>query len=122
MSKARKVAEGNRPAAAAGLAGAVSVLLVALAEWGMDVLDFAANVPDNVQVAGMAVLVALATMVGGVFGKIAQRMTWPDQTHKAAVSLALQLAPEEWAEAVEALGMTREEALEAIGATEDEVP
>ena len=122
MPKTREVVENNRPMAAAGLAGAVSVFLVALAEWGLDVVDVAISVPGNVQVAFMGLMVAVSTLVGAVFGKIAQRATWPDRTHKAAVSFALQLAPEEWAEAVEALGMTRAEALEVIGADETEVP
>lgn len=122
MPKMGEAVQNNRPVAAAGLAGAVSVFLVALAEWGLDVLDVAISVPMNVQVAFMALMVAISTLVGTLFGKIAQRATWPDRTHKAAVSLALQFEPEEWAEAIEALGMTREEALEVIGATEDEVP
>lgn len=122
MLKTREVVQYNRPVAAAGLAGAVSVFLVAIAEWGLDVLNVAVAVPGNVQVAFMGLMVAVSTLVGAAFGKVAQRMTWPDLTHKAAVSLALQMAPEDWREAVEALGMTREEALEVIGADETEVP
>jgi len=122
MPKANGAVQNNRPVAAAGLAGAVSVLLVALAEWGLEVLEVTIAVPGNVQAAFMALMVAISTLVGAWFGRIAQRATWPDRTHKAAVSLALQFEPDEWKEAVTALGMTREEALEVIGATEDEVP
>lgn len=122
MPRAQEAVQNNRPVAAASLAGAVSVFLVALADWGLEVLEVTITVPGNVQAAFMALMVAISTLVGAWFGRIAQRATWPDRTHKAAVSLALQFEPDEWKEAVTALGMTREEALEVIGATEDEVP
>lgn len=121
-AKLKEAASNNPPATAGGLAGAVSALLVALSEWGMDVLQAAVEIPANVEGAFLGLMVIVAGIIGTAFGRIAQRYTWADTTHKAGVAYALQLAPEQWEEALDALGMTREEALALIGVDPDEVP
>ena len=106
----KRALSNNRPVAAGGLAGAVALLLVTLVEWGL--AEFGIQMPPNVELALTLVVVSL---VGGSVGKVAQRHTWAESTHKAAVSFALQLDPEHWAEAIESLGMSRNEAAEVIG-------
>lgn len=118
----KDAAAQNRPAAAGGLAGAVAALLVALSEWGLEALEAIITVPGNVQAAFLALMVVVSGMIGGLIGKLAQRKTWAEDTHKAAVAYALQLNPVQWGEAIESLGMTREEALETIGIDPAEVP
>ena len=116
--KVKGMASNNRPATAGGITGALTALLIALSEWGLNAL----RIPEDVETALTSLLVLIAAAVGTVIGKVAQRYTWAENTHKAAVAYALQLDPQQWSEALAALGISREEALDLIGVNPDEVP
>lgn len=116
------IAQRNRPATAGGIAGAVSAVIYALSEWGLDALTTVTEVPANVQASLLGLVVVVAGFVGTAIGKWAQRHTWAEETHKAGVAYALQLDPEAWGEALSALGLTRDEALTIIGADPEEAP
>lgn len=119
---AKTTMQSNRPATAGGLSGAIAVLIVALADWGLDGLASFLMVPDAVGAAIMGVVVILAGGIGAALGKVAQRKTWSEDAHKAAVAYALQLDPQNWSEALAALGMTREEALKKLGFSAESMP
>jgi len=118
-AKIQHVIHNNRPAVAAGITGALAALLVSLVNWALASLP---TLPVDVQSAIMGVVVPIVGGLGVVLGKIAQRRTWSEISHKAAMAYGLQLDPEHWREAIEYLGMTREEALEVIGIDPTEVP
>lgn len=66
----------NRPATAGGVAAAFGVLLYALAEWGLSLVE----IPTSVEVAALGLVLAISAWIGVRFGKVAQAGTWSQAT------------------------------------------
>ena len=114
----------QRPSIAATVTGLLAPLLVALAGWAVTAVPD--TVPSDVVAQLEIVARGLGLLAGGglgwAAGQIAQRLTWPDQTHRAAVAYALALDGPARDEALEALGITRREAAELIGVDPPDEP
>lgn len=67
----------NPPTSAGGFSAAIAFLGASLADWGLEGLP--ASIPLNVRASLWLVAAGLATVVGGLVGKLAQKWTWPDE-------------------------------------------
>lgn len=111
-------AKSHRPTLAATVTGVTVPLLASLIGWALSALP--AGVPGDVTANLGAAGTVLAMVVGGALGtaagRLAQRHTWAETSHRQAVAYALQLDPDAWSEHLAELGIDPAEAAALIGA------
>lgn len=100
----------HRPTVAAVVTGLVGSLLA----WAIATLP--ASVPADVTGWLGAAAILIAGIIGAAAGKVAERHTWAEDSHVAAVAYAFSLDPDEWDDELRKAGLpSHEEAKRRIG-------
>lgn len=111
-------AQGHRPTIAGAVTGVAVPLLASLASWALSALP--AGVPGDVTANLGAAATVVVMLVGGalgtIAGRLAERHTWAEESHRQAVAYALQLDPAAWSDHLAELGIDPGEAARLIGA------
>ena len=81
----------NPVVTATAVTAAVSALLLALAQWGIDAIP--TSVPITVVSSLVGVVIVVLALVAGAIGRYAQRWTFPQVVHQQMVDLGAEALP-----------------------------